>query len=282
MPSESHPFAASPEFLRLIRDEDEPDLTLLALEVARDAYPTLDSSAYLGRIDALADRVRDRCPQGAKPRHILGQINWVLFVEEKFRGNTEDYYDARNSYLNQVLDRRVGIPISLSLVYLAVADRLGLAMAGVNLPAHFVVRAGQGPGAIFVDPFHAGKLLDRRGCEALVAEVMGRPSVDLPDATLAPCPVRVVVARMLRNLKASYLREHEFASALPVLRRLVALEKGDPVERRDLGVSCLHAGRAGEALDHLTAYLDARPKADDAEDVAALLKVARRDVAAWN
>ena len=282
MPPEPHPFASSPEFLRLIRGEEEPDLTLLALEVARDAYPAMDPARYLARIDALAHRVRDRCPQGARPRHILGQINWVLFVEEQFRGNTEDYGDARNSYLNLVLDRKLGIPISLSLVYLAVADRLGLVMAGVNLPAHFVIRAGHGNSEVFVDPFHSGKLLDRRGCEALVAQVTGREEMTLPAAAFAPCSARTFVARMLRNLKASYLRHQHFAEALPVLRRLVALEKDDPEERRDLGVACLHVDRPGEALDHLTTYLDARPGADDAEDVMALARVARRALAAWN
>src|SRR3954452_3455393 len=92
-----HPVSDSPELLRLLRGEDEPDLTRVAMELARDSYPTLAVPAYLARIDLLADRVRERCPEGAKPRHILGQINWVLFVEEKFRGNEEDYYDARNS-----------------------------------------------------------------------------------------------------------------------------------------------------------------------------------------
>ncbi len=282
MPRESNPFSESPEFLRLLRGEVEPDLTRLALEIAADAYPGLDPQAYLDQIEALSDRVRDRCPQGAKARHILGQINWVLFVEEKFRGNTEEYYDSRNSYLNEVLDRKLGIPMSLSLVYLAVAERLGLLMSGVNLPAHFIVRADAGQDAIFVDPYHAGQFLDREGCEQVVARVTGTPEVALTDANLAPCPPRVLVARMLRNLKAAYLREHEFPTALPVLRRLVALEKDDPEERRDLGVCCVHAGRPGEALDHLDAYLKARPKAADVRDVEAVAKVARREVAGWN
>jgi regulator of sirC expression with transglutaminase-like and TPR domain len=276
-----HPFADSPEFLRLLRGEDEPDLTRVAMEIARDSYPTLDVPAYLARIDLLADRVRERCPEGAKPRHILGQINWVLFVEEKFHGNEEDYYDARNSYLNQVLDRKTGIPISLSALYLAVADRLGLAMSGVNLPAHFVLRTGKGEGTIFIDPFHAGTILDRRGCEKRVAEVTGQ-SISLPESALAPCSTETIVLRMLRNLKASYLRDHDFPSALPVLRRLVALTRNDPDERRDLGVCCLHAGHAGESLGHLSAYLVARPSADDGEDVSALMQVARREVASWN
>ncbi|MDB5349139.1 MAG: hypothetical protein JWN86_386 [Planctomycetota bacterium] len=280
--SSSHPFADSPEFLRLIRGEDETDLTRLALEIARDAYPSLVVSAYLKRIDILANRVRERCPEGAKPRHILGQINWVLFVEEKYHGNADDYYDARNSYLNQVIDRKTGLPISLSALYLAVADRIGLTMSGVNLPSHFVIRTGKGDGTIFVDPFHAGAIMNSRGCEKLVMEVTGQPGLSLPESSLASCSTRTIVQRMLRNLKAAYLRDQDFRAAVPVLRRLVALAKDDPDERRDLGVSCLHAGHAGESLSHLSAYLDARPKAKDADDVAALIRVARREVSVWN
>lgn len=275
------PFADSPEFLRLLRDEDEPDLTRLALEIARDAHPNLDARAYLAQIDALAARVRDRCPQGAKARHIVGQINWVLFVEERFRGNSEHYQDPRNSYLNDVIDRKLGIPLSLSILYLAIADRIGLAMSGVNLPGHFVIRAGRGDATMFIDPYGEGAILDRAGCKRLAAAATGRES-PLPDDVYAPCSTRVIVVRMLRNLKAAYLREHDFSAAIPVLRRLVALRKTDLEERRDLGIACVHAGLAGEALGHLAAYLAVRPKAQDAEDIQALVQVARRDVAARN
>lgn len=280
MPGKS-PFADSPEFLRLLAGEAQADLARIALEIARDAYPDLVVDAYLARLELLAARVRDRCRDGAKLRQILGQINWVLFVEEGLKGNDEAYYDPRNSYLNEVLDRRLGIPISLSLVYLAVAERVGLAMGGVNLPGHFVVRAGQGAATVFVDPYHGGLLLDRSGCVRRVEEATGQ-SPTLPESALRPCSTATIVARMLRNLKAAYLREDDFPSAVPALRRLAALTGGDPVERRDLGVACLHAARPGEAIDHLEAYLTARPQAEDARPVAALLKVARRDVATWN
>jgi regulator of sirC expression with transglutaminase-like and TPR domain len=275
------PFADSPEFGRLLGGDERADLTRIALEIAADAYPGLKAEPSLGTIDDLASRVRQRCPAGAGPRQVLGQINWVLFVEEGFQGNVEDYYDPRNSYLNEVLGRKTGIPLSLSVLYLALAERVGLPMAGVNLPAHFVVRAGQGGETIFVDPFHAGALLDRAGCERRVAEVSGR-TTPLTEAELAPCPTGTIVARMLRNLKATYLQRQDFTAAVPVLRRLVALLGDDPLERRDLGVVCLHAGRPGEALNHLPAYLDAFPQAEDAEAVSALLRVARREVAQRN
>lgn len=275
------PFAESPEFRRLLRGEPGADLTRIALEIAGDAYPGLDGELYLGKLADLAIRVRQRCPAEAKPRQVLGQINWVLFVEEGYRGDTEEYYDPRNSYLNQVIDRKTGIPISLSVLYLALADRLGLAMGGVNLPAHFVLRTGRGESAIFVDPFHAGALLDRRGCERRVEEVTGQ-SIRLTENLLAPCPLPTIVARMLRNLKAVYLQKHDYPAALPVLRRLAAMMPEEPLERRDLGMVCLHADRPGEAIGHLRHYLDASPQAEDAEVVGSLLQAARRDLALRN
>lgn len=275
------PFAGSPEFERLLRREARPDLTRIALEIARDAYPDLEPGPYLERIEALAARVRDRAPAAAKARQVLGQINWVLFVEEGFQGNTEDYYDPKNSYLNQVIERKTGIPISLSVLYRAVAHRLGLEMEGVNLPAHFMLRVDRGDETIFVDPFHAGALLDRQGCERRVAELVGRPVV-LSDLELAPCGLDLVVTRMLRNLKAIYLRGHDFSTVLPVQRRLAALNPDDPLEQRDLGMLCLQLDRPADAIAPLQSLLDARPEPEDADAIRALLRAARREVATWN
>jgi regulator of sirC expression with transglutaminase-like and TPR domain len=275
------PFAESPEFERLLRRDARPDLTRIALEIARDAYPDLEPGPYLERIEALAARVRDRAPAAAKTRQVLGQINWVLFVEEGFQGNTEDYYDPKNSYLNQVIERKIGIPISLSVLYRAVAYRLGLLMEGVNLPAHFMLRVDRGDETIFVDPFHAGALLDRQGCERRVAELVDRPVV-LSDLELAPCGLDLVVTRMLRNLKAIYLRGHDFSTALPVQRRLAALNPDDPLEQRDLGMLCLQLDRPADAIAPLQSLLDARPEPEDADVIRALLRAARREVATWN
>jgi regulator of sirC expression with transglutaminase-like and TPR domain len=275
------PFAGSPEFERLLRRDARPDLTRIALEIARDAYPDLEPGPYLERIEALAARVRDRAPAAAKARQVLGQINWVLFVEEGFQGNTEDYYDPKNSYLNQVIERKTGIPISLSVLYRAVAHRLGLVMEGVNLPAHFMLRVDRGDETIFVDPFHAGALLDRQGCERRVAELVDRPVV-LSDLELAPCGLDLVVTRMLRNLKAIYLRGHDFSTALPVQRRLAALNPDDPLEQRDLGMLCLQLDRPADAIAPLQSLLDARPEPEDADVIRALLRAARREVATWN
>jgi regulator of sirC expression with transglutaminase-like and TPR domain len=252
----------------------------IALEIARDVYPALDIGQYVARVEELAGRIRARCGGLLKPRKILGQINWALFVEEGFTGNQENYFDPRNSYLNEVIDRKTGIPISLSILYLSLADRLGVPLEGVNLPGHFMLRLPEPQDPVFIDPFHCGELLDRKACERRLSEVTHR-RVELSDEQLAACPARMVVARLLRNLKAIYLGTHDFSSALDVQRRLAAVAD-DPQENRDLGMICLQLDRVGEAIDPLQAYLEARPDADDAEAIADLLAAARRSIAQWN
>ena len=164
-------FADSPEFRRLIKGATDVRLDRIALEIVRDAYPDLDVEAYVSRIEVLAERVRARYQHDAKVRDILGQINWVLYVEEEMRGNEDDYNDPRNSYLNDVLDRKLGIPISLCAVYWAIADHLGLPMAGVNLPLHFMLRVEEDERTWFVDPYHAGAVYTRRTCEQVLAGI---------------------------------------------------------------------------------------------------------------
>ncbi|GAC1450803.1 MAG: SirB1 family protein [Isosphaeraceae bacterium] len=275
------PIDESPEFQRILRGDPRADLVRVAMEIARDAYPDLDPEPYLSRIDELATRVRDRCASLDRPKQVLGQINWVLFVEEGFQGNTEAYFDPRNSYLNEVLDRKTGIPISLSILYWRLAERLGLAVSGVNLPAHFMLQVDQNGSPLFVDPFHAGKLLDREGCEKQVSRLVGR-RVELTESQLAPCRPREVVTRMLRNLKSIYLQTQDYPSALPVQRRLASLSMGDAAEQRDLGVLYLRVDRPGDAVLSLQAYLDADPASADAEEVRALLRAAHRDAALRN
>jgi regulator of sirC expression with transglutaminase-like and TPR domain len=275
------PFADSPEFRRLAGGEAPVDLARIALEIAADAYPALDIEAYLARIAGLAERVRPRYRRGASTRDILGQINWVLFVEEELRGNESEYYDPRNSYLNEVLDRRLGIPISLSVLYRAVAEPLGLSLAGANLPAHFMLRVDDGDQTWFVDPFRSGAVMSREACGRRLSEILQQP-VDLTDEMVAPCPVATVVTRMLRNLKAIHLRDEDLPSLLPVQRRLAALNPIDADEVRDLGVLCLRAERPGEAVDPLRSFLAAAPTDARAPEISALLDAARRRLAEWN
>jgi regulator of sirC expression with transglutaminase-like and TPR domain len=274
-------FANSPEFERLLERRNEVSLARIALEIACDAYPELNVEDYVGRIAELAGRVRDRCRHDAKIHHVISQINWVLFVEEEIHGNQADYYDPRNSYLNEVLDRRLGIPISLSVLYWEIADQLGLAIAGVNLPMHFMLRIEDRGRTWFVDPFHAGAVYDRKSCERLLAKLAKHP-VNLKESNTAPCPIPTVVSRMLRNLKSIYWDAQDVSAVLPIQRRLTALNPDEPSEQRDLGLLCSQLGRIGEAIDPLQAYLDRAHDAGDAAEIAALVKALRNQVARWN
>lgn len=265
----------SPEFNLLVAGDERADLARIALEIARDADPCLDPIPYLAQIDTLAARAMPRIPDDATTEDVLRQVNWILYVEERFSGNEEDYYDPRNSYLSEVLDRRTGIPISLGVLYRAVAGRLGLSLSGVNLPAHFVLRADRGDGTpLFVDPFHAGALLDRDGCRRLVSSRAGS-HVELCEEHLRPCSTAEVVARMLGNLRAIHLNAGDALAAAPVLRRLVALRPGEPGHRRDLGVVLLGLERPSEAIEHLSAYLEQAEQPADAPSVRALIRQAR-------
>jgi regulator of sirC expression with transglutaminase-like and TPR domain len=274
-------FPDSPEFQRLAMGETDVDLARIALEIARDVQPELDIEPYLKKIEELAKRARERCRPGARVREILGQINWVLFVESGLRANEEDYYDPRNSYLNEVLDRGLGIPISLSVVYWAVGERLGLALGGANLPVHFMLRFEEDGLTWFIDPFHAGAIYNRDNCQRRVSEIIQQPFV-LSDSLAAPCAMRVVVVRMLRNLKAIYGNQQDVSSLLPVQRRLAAISQDDHKELRDLGLLCAQTNRLGEALGPLRAYLATAPLADDAVEIGALVEAIRRQRATWN
>ena len=275
------PFSDSPEFQRLLRGDEAVDLVLINLELARDAYPDLEAGACLAAIDAIAERVRPHCAGDASATRVIGAINRALFVEDDYRGNTDDYFDPRNSYLHEVVERRLGIPISLAILYAAIASRLGLRLDGVNTPLHFLLRVTDEEPALFVDPFHAGNLLDRSGCEQLLSELSGQP-VRLGFEHFTPCNRSTVVARMLRNLKRIYLERKEFTLALPVVRRLAALNRQDLLEQRDWGLTALQAQHPGEAIDPLKRYVTEAAPGPDVDHARAFLQEARRAVALWN
>jgi regulator of sirC expression with transglutaminase-like and TPR domain len=264
----------------LARDPNPPlDLAELALCLARDEYPDLDVEAYLAEIDGMAHEAR-RYLRGSLEAQVTGLCRY-LFHEMGFRGNARDYYDARNSYLNQVLDRRTGIPITLSAVVMAVGGRAGLEVQGVGLPGHFIVKAVQGEREALFDPFHGGRRLSMEACANLVYQVTREPyRVTAED--LAAVPLAAMVTRMLNNLKAVYLKGGDFPRAVRVMERLRQLNPADALQRRDLGTSLLHAGQPGKAIDHLNAYIASVPQAADAEIVRQLLGRARRQVAEWN
>ncbi len=264
----------------LARDPATPlDVAELALRLARDEYADLDVEAYLNELAGMAHEAR-RYLRGGLAARAHGLCRY-LFHEMGFRGNQQEYYDPRNSYLNQVLERRTGLPITLSLVAMTVGTKAGLSVVGVGLPGHFVAKVVDGADAVLFDPFHGGRLLSEQDCETLVEQVTGEPFTVTPDRLEAELPGRIVF-RMLSNLKAVYLRQRDFRRAARVIGRLRQLAPDDLLQRRDLGVTLLHAGQPGKAIDHLTAYVEASPQAGDQQTVRQLLQRARDEVAKWN
>jgi regulator of sirC expression with transglutaminase-like and TPR domain len=265
---------------RLARDHASPvDAADLALHLARDEYPDLDIPSYLARINRLAADLRPRLAGSLADR--VDELATFLFAEHGYRGNADDYYDARNSYLNDVLDRKLGIPITLSILAAAVGTRAGLNVVGVGLPGHFVAKATLAGEDLLFDPFHGGRPLTPREAESLVRQVTGDP-FDLTPDSFAATPPGLIAVRMLNNLKGIYLKDGDFPRAARVIPRLCVLAPNDPLQRRDLGVTLAQAGRAGKAIDPLEAYLAAVPDAPDREAVEAFLKQARDEIARWN
>jgi regulator of sirC expression with transglutaminase-like and TPR domain len=265
---------------RLAHDLSAPlDLAELALTLAQDEYPDLDVEAYLSQLDGMAHEARVYV-RGSLEARVTGLCRY-LFHDMGFRGNTQSYYDARNSYLNEVLDRRTGLPILLATVAIAVGNRAGLDVAGVGLPGHFVAKAVAGEEEILFDPFHGGRRLSPEQCEALVYQVTGT-AFRANRESLSAVPLGLIVVRMLNNLKGTYLREDDFSRAARVIERLRLLRPEDPLQERDLGVSLLRAGQPGRAIDHLETYLQELPNAADAETVRRMLHQALAEVAKWN
>jgi regulator of sirC expression with transglutaminase-like and TPR domain len=264
----------------LAHDSAAPlDVAELAFLIARDEFPTLDVEAELAELAAMAHELRPRLRGSLLSR--VQALSRYLFHEMGFRGNTSDYYDPRNSYLNEVLIHRSGLPISLSILSMAVAKRAGLDVVGVGLPGHFIAKAVLDGQEVLFDPFHAGRVLGVPECEALVEQVVGARFTATPDS-LAGVSVGYIIGRILTNLKGAYLRRHDFARTARVIGRLRQLCPSDISQRRDLGAMLLQAGRPGAAIDELEAYLAGDPPPVDSHGVRDLLRQAQAEVARWN
>jgi regulator of sirC expression with transglutaminase-like and TPR domain len=249
-----------------------------ALHLARDEYPDLDVEAYVSQLTAMAHEAR-RYLTGDFEARVAGLCRY-LFHDMGFRGNVQEYYDPRNSYLNEVLERRTGIPISLSLVVMAVGHRAGVEIAGIGLPGHFIVKAIEKGQELLFDPYHGGRRLTHQECENLIEQVTGQP-FRIGLNTLWAAPSGLILQRMLTNLKNIYLGSEDFPRAMRVIERLLQLKINDPVEQRDLGICLIRTGRFGPAIDHLSAYLASTP-ANGVDQVQCLLDQARTEVARWN
>jgi len=267
-------------FTQLEKEQEaDCDLAEILLHLARDEYSDLDIEAYLSEIAGMAHEAK-RLLRGKLPDRVHGLCRY-LFHEMGFRGNTAEYYDPRNSYLNEVLDRRTGIPISLSILTMAVGSRAGLPVAGVGLPGHFVVKSVLNGEQVLFDPFHGGRQLSTSDCEILVRQVTGM-NFQASEANLRPLSLRWIIARVLTNLKTVYFHQEDYLRTIRVVQRLRQLTPGDPVLRRDLGISLVQAGYPGKAIEHLEAYLAAVVNPPDSKKLRKLLDRAYSLVGQWN
>jgi regulator of sirC expression with transglutaminase-like and TPR domain len=236
-----------------------------ALLIAQEEYPGLDVAHYLQRLDTMAEAIRRSLGLELDARRIVTRINAYLFDELGFHGNQEHYYDPRNSFLNDVLERKTGIPITLAVIYLDLGRQVGL-------PGHFIVQYMAQTAPFWIDPFHNGALLSHADCVTRMRQVYGEEA-PWHEAYLHPVSDHAILQRMLYNLKAIYVQQGDYRRALGTVERLLLLSPEATTEVRDRGLLHYQLGHLEAALDDLQHYLQL---ALDAPDAAAI----RRHVAA--
>ena len=249
---------------------DPIDLAQAALCIAQREYPDLDPEPYLARLDTWAAELADRLPDGRYPLRVVREMSRYLAEDLGFLGNSERYYDPKNSYFNDVLDRRTGIPITLSLVYLEIAKRIDFPMVGVGMPGHFLIRPDFEDAGIFVDAFGNGEVLFPEDCQERLSEIYGR-AIELRPEFLAPIDDRRLLVRMLMNLKGVYLSKRDIPRTLRTIEDILLIWPDSIETRRDRGLLYLQQERHVEARHDLEAYLEHYPNAPDRQQIERLL-----------
>ena len=255
-------------FAALVAEDEGFALLEAAICVAQDDHPELDAQAVLAEIDGLAAKLKARLPADASALRRLQSLNYYFFVELGFAGNVNNYYDRGNSYLHQVLATRLGIPITLALLYCELASQLGLTARGVSFPGHFLIKLRLPQGEVVIDPFN-GRSLSREELDERLGPYRARQGLagdfEVPlGLFLQAAPPRDVLARLLFNLKEIAHTSEDWPRLLAVQQRLVLLLPLDAAQLRDRGLTWAELGRLAEAADDLSAYLSARPDAADA------------------
>jgi regulator of sirC expression with transglutaminase-like and TPR domain len=253
------------------RPETELNLARAALLVAQEEYPQLSIELYLSRLEQLAEEVKDRLADETAPLVVLDELHDTLYVRQGFRGNDNAYYDPRNSFLNDVLDRRLGIPLTLGILFLEVGWRLGLPLQGVNFPGHFLVRYRGDALDLLLDPFDGGRARFEDESQELLDRLYGG-AVKLRKSFLRRATRRDMLIRLLSNLKGVYVNTGDHARALGVVERLLILTPLSPAENRSRGVLLARMGRHEDAADQLEEYLRVAPDASDAERVLLMVQ----------
>ena len=265
------------------------ELARACLMIARDAYPALDVAHYLGEIERFGLQLRAQLAAGGGAEEKLIALNDFVFGELGFAGNVDAYYDPRNSYLNEVIDRRTGIPISLSVLYIEVGRRIGLPLEGVSFPGHFLVRLRLRGGMLVLDPFAGGAPQSEDDLRERLARVVpqaatgGIPIEALPlEQFLEPASHRQILARLLRNLKTIYRDADEPAQLLAVLNRILVVTPDASADLRDRGLVYQRLECWQPALADLAAYVEREPDAPDREEMRMHVMTLRAQCARMN
>lgn len=253
--------------------EDKIDLAQAALVIAADEYPDIDIAHYIRALDAMADQLRLRFDASAASIEQVSFLNEHLFGALGFRGNRDVYYDPRNSYLNDVLDRRLGIPITLSLVYIEIGRRLGCPLFGVAMPGHFVVKWRTDDWVIFIDPFNEGQIIGQfalsSGPESEEQRAMMARLRWMETAT-----AKQILARILANLHSIHIKTEAYASALPVVEKILILQPDAPDILREAGLLAYRTKSYRRAVNYLRNYLTRYPDSPNVKDMLGFLRQA--------
>ncbi len=265
----------------LLAREGPLDLLEACLLVAAEEYESLDVEREVRRVDALGDEARHRIEGLTNLFARLDAVRTYLFEELGFQGDASQSDDPRGCYLNQVLDRRLGIPLSLAILFVEVVRRAGMEARGVGLPGHQVVRVDDAFRTVFVDPFHGGVVITEEDCRELVGRTTGRPTLFKRELLEGTTP-RADLARLLQTLKRIYLAKEDYERALAAVERLLLVDPDDHREVRDRGFLLAHLGRPGPAAADLETYLALAPSAPDAESVRGRLAWLHRKLSETN
>lgn len=259
----THLEAIRDQFAQLVkRPEDRIELVEAALLIARTAYPDIKSSDYTRLLDTWGGRLRKQTDPYSSAGDVLRLLNRMMFAEEGFKGDADNYYDPQNSFLNRVLERKKGIPITLSLVYSEVGCLAGFPVHGIALPGHFIVGLFHEAGTLYIDPFNQGEVLAERECRKMIEVRFGREAAG--DASWSnPAGKKTILKRMLRNLKAIYHHSGHDLQALEMIQWILAIDPDAPAELKQRGLLYEAMGNFASAVQDFEHYLKVAPTSED-------------------
>jgi regulator of sirC expression with transglutaminase-like and TPR domain len=270
------------DFARAVgRPERSLDLARAALLVAAEADPNVDIDHQLHTLESWAAELRARLEPGWNNLQKLARLRSFVFEELGFKGNSQDYFSPSNSLLHEVMERRSGVPLTLSIIFMELGWRIGIPFEGVGFPGHFLVRLAGEPRDLVLDPFNHGRTMHEDDCRRLLDEVTGG-RIEYDGRLLASVTKRDIITRLLRNLKGAYLRAHQDEGALAAVERLLLIDPADLDEVRDRALLLYRLHRYGPALEGLTTYLAGRPEAPDRDAMEHHIASLRHLIASLN